>query len=339
MKATKTLYSLIFTTAWLFCNSQDSPRFNIVKKNTMEGTKMGVIDNKTGLEIIPASYDKILPDHGGKFAIIKDQLLGYADTTGKVIIPVQYKDGISFDEGRAFVFNGSKWGMIDERGKLLGQAIYDDIIGLSEGVGRVMLNNKIGFVNRAGVQIVPCKYPEAYDCAYGLILAYSTVKDVWGETVARGGQKVNYGITQKVPIIYNNKGAVIYKGEPGETVEYTYTGKILVHKTTTYPGGRSISRTKMLNQSGAVIIPFEKNYYLTISDYWIKVEVLDGIYGVGIMDDNGIIILKPNFKSIGQYLDYPEGRFAKVEFKDGNSFFYINESARCVEFNGIKCPE
>ena len=337
MKNIKSLLALVFW-ANLSITAQ-SPRFNIVKKNTMEGTKMGVVDNRTGLEIIPASYDKILPEHDGKFAIIKDQLLGYADTTGKIVIPVQYKDGISFDEGRAFVFNGTKWGMIDEKGKIQGQAIYDDIIGLSEGVGRVMLNNKIGFVNRAGVQIVPCKYPEAYDCAYGLILAYSTVKDVWGETAARGGQKVNYGITQKVPIIYNDKGAVIYKGEPGETVEYTNTGKIFIQRTTTYPGGRSIDRTMVLDNTGKTLIPFDKNYYLTIYDDWIRIKVTDGIFGMGIMDHDCNILLKPNFQSIDSYIDYPEGRFAKVWFKDGRTYFYINESARCVEFNGIKCPE
>src|SRR5436190_17313805 len=120
-------------------------RYTEVKKNTMEGTKVGMRDNKLQIDVLAPIYDKILPMADGKFTIIKDGKLGYADTSGKVIISPRFKDGTTFSDGRAFILSeNNKWGMINESGVLISLPKYDDVIGLSEGVERVVINQKIG---------------------------------------------------------------------------------------------------------------------------------------------------------------------------------------------------
>lgn len=328
------LISLLFITN---AHSQTNSRFKIVQKNMMDGTRVGVTD-LNGKEIIPASYDKILGDVDGKFLIIKDNRLGYADTTGKVIIPVQYLDGTYFNSNRAFVITAAKkWAMINANGKLLTQAIYDDVgSAMSEGIGQVAIAGKIGYVNSEGVQIIPCKYPKGFDCYKGLILVKTTYKEAFGQATVKG-QKVNYYMNGDVTIVYNTKGVIVYKGQQEERIKITPTGKIFATMTFNSPGNFSPpSYSQIVDGTGKILLSYESHYYLTMVDYWLKVESSD--HKVGIMDFDGNILLKPNFKTFDQYRNYNGKELAKVYFMD-NTFFYINTDGKCVENDGVKCPQ
>jgi hypothetical protein len=273
----------------------------------------------------------------GKFVVVKDRKLGYVDTTGKTIIEPQYADGGAFDNGRAFVFNGKKWLMINEQGKQVGALFFDDVQGQAEGIGRVVISGKVGFVDGTGKLIVSCKYDKAEDCYAGLIIAYARYKDVMGQTKIKG-KAIDYGTTKDLPIVYNTKGAIVYKPQPDESVEITPTGKIVVSKTTTYPGFKSISRSKLLDNAGKIVIPYENNWYLEVKDYTTKITVTDGGYGVGMMDHSGNVLIKPNFKQIDWYIDYEGQQLAKVYFKNSNDLFYVDYNGKCVEYKGVKCP-
>ena len=336
----KTLKTLAFSILSGICllNAQED-RFKIIEKKTMEGVKVGVVDQRTGKEILPAAYDQIQPQADGKFVIINDQKAGYADTTGKVIIKPKYLNATDFVAGRAFIFDGKKWGMIDSKDQLKGLMMFDEILGYNEGVGRVVINNRVGYINSSGVQIIPCKYDKGLDCKEKLIMVRSKYKDVWGDGIVKG-QVVHYGVTSEVFVIFNEKGGVIYKGEKGENAKITPTGKIIVSKTIASPGDFSPpSYSKLISYDGKVIVPYETQYDLAIKDYWVEILLDNGIGGKGIMDFDGKIILKPNFKAIGNYEKEDNGReYAKVYFKD-NSYFYIDDAGKCAELNGVKCPE
>jgi len=330
---------LLSTTLFVMTSAFCQTRFKEVKENTMEGTKVGIIRADNNLPIISAQYDKILPESDGMFAVIQNQKLGYVDTMGKTIVPLKYLDGTSYNEKRAMVFDGKKWGMINEKGTPVTAFVYDDVVGLSEGVARVVVAQKIGFVNRSGKLIVPCKYAEAYDCTFGLIVAYADYREIWGDVVYKQKKIGQYGNTRRIPIIYNSEGQVIFKGEPDEDIKFTPTGKIIVNRTTTASGFNSISRSKLLDNTGKVIIPYEQNVYLEILDYAMKVTVTDGIKGVGIMDHDGIVLVKPNFSQIDWFTETEHGALAKVYFKNSNDFFYVDTDGKCIEYQGIKCPQ
>lgn len=296
--------------------------FEYVKKNTMEGTKVSLINKKTGVEILPPIYDNITEISYGKCAIVKDGKVGYADTAGKIIVPVQYADGLGFFNNRTFVSNGKKWAMIDDKGKLITQFLYDDVLGMSEGIGRVVIAKKIGFVNSSGVQILSCKFTEAYDCKFNLILTYSTAQEVWGTTVVYG-KTVDVGATSQVPVIYNSKGIAIFKGAVGESIKYTNDGHFTVINSSFNAPYKDCH--KLLDNTGKVIIPYEMRYYMRIMDNYIKVE--QG-YKYGIMAFDGTMILKPNFHSISPF-DFKKGELAKVYF-DPNKFFYVDRNWKCA---------
>jgi hypothetical protein len=331
---------IAISTAFLVINiaaAQESKRFTTFEKKTMEGIKFGI---KSGdRELIPATYDKIQDESDGKFIVLKDQKVGYVDTTGKEIIRPKYFDGTNFQNGRAMVFDSKKWGMIDSKGLLKGQMIYDDILGFEEGIVRVVINNKVGYIDNNGTQIIPCKYDEGFDCYGGLIMVNSKYFKTDGE-VNYKGKAIPAGATKSYSTVFNNKGAMIFKGADDEYVKFTPNGRIIVTKTFNSPGNfNPPSYSKVIKNDGKVIVPYESHYYLTIQENWVKVETMSSPRGVGIMDFDGNMILKPNFKSIGNYQGHDDGHeYAKVSFRD-DTFFYIDENGKCAEFVDVKCPE
>lgn len=337
MKINKIIATFSIITLANIATSQEVKRFTSFEKKTMEGTKIGIM--KGSIEIIPAIYDKIQDESDGKFIVLKDQMVGYADTTGKEIIKPKYLDGTNFQNGRAMVFDGKKWGMIDSKGLLKGQMIYDDILGFEEGIARVVINNKIGYINHDGIQIIPCKYDEGFDCYNGLIMVNSKYFKTDGEVNIKGA-KIPAGATEWYSTVFNEKGTVIYKATNEENIKFTPNSKIVVTKTFNSPGNfNPPSYSKVIGDDGKVIVPYESHYYLTVQDNWVKVETMSSPKGVGIMNFDGNIVLKPNFKSIGNYQDHTDGhQYAKVSFRD-DTFFYIDENGKCAEFVDVKCPE
>jgi hypothetical protein len=321
--------------------SAQTSQYEQFLKNTMDGTKYGIKDKQTDREIIPAIYDKVIPLEE-KFAVIKDAKVGIVDTANKVIVPVQYADVSALDD-RIFVFNGKKWAICDDKGKFLTQFLYGEILGYNEGVVRVSNNSKIGYVTKDGQSIFSCKFEEGYDCYGDFILIYGTTwenlgldivkRDIFGKEISRQ----NVGMTAKIPVLYNKKGELLYKGEPNEKIQYAPDFNIAICEKYIVNSG---TYNKVIAKSGTTLIPYDYKYVLSIEENWIRIRTTSPAIGgwvYGIISFDGVIILKPNFSNISDY-SYNNAELAKVSFYDA-SYFYIDKNAKCIEFENHGCPE
>lgn len=302
----------------------------------MEGTKEGVLDTKTGKEIIPAIYDKVGVEmlSEGKFPVIKGQKIGFVDTLNKLVIPIIYSDVVGFKDNVAMVYNGKKWAMVNKTGTFLTQFIFDDVLGLQDKTARVVIAGKTGYIDNTGKYILQCKFSRGYDCWGDFIVVYEKsfqstgyeyVTTQNGNVVSR--QDIGFG--GEMPIVFNRQGKIIYKGQQYEKVRFFVATKNMFR----VEDGNLES--KILDKMGRELFPhgsgsFEEN------ENWILFIGWGGT-GIGIIDFNGKVVLKPNFKAITDY-DFNEGTLAKVFFPD-DQFFYIDKQAKCVEYDGVKCPE
>lgn len=317
-------------------------KFQKFEKNTMEGTKIGVRNNNTNEEIIPAVYDQMGDYSEGKFVVVKDENIGVVDTLNNIIIPLKYKNVTDCIDDRFFVSNDmDKWAMASGSGKLLTDFKYDNIMGYQYGVARVVMENKIGYLDSLGGTILPCKFEEGYDCFGELILIYGTTweslgldvvkKDIWGNEIDRKSA----GISGKMPVLYNKKGQLVYKGETGETIVFAPGFDIAI--VDKYIPEYDKTYSKVISKEGKELLSYDKQYRLKPKRNWVKIKFAGRGWQYGIMSLKGEIILKPNFAEISSYR-FDNGRLAKVTFPN-RAYFYINKNAECVEFDGQKCPE
>lgn len=301
--------------------------YKIFKKNTAQGTKSGIQSKSSGKEIIPARYDEILGYSNGRFFVKDKGGVGVIDTTGKVILSLIYEE-IGYLEDRAFVKKQGKWAMYNYQN---GSAMT--AFGYQDGVARVVQKGKTGYVDKFGKIILGCKFEEGYDCWGDFILVYEksfistgyeyVTKNRQGEVI----NKQDIGYSGKKPIVFNKKGQIVYVGEQYEKVSYNDGKYTFVVKNG--DGGE-----KLLDINGDVVVPFSKGYSFSSTLNWILIK---SYQGYGILDFKGKELLTPSFESITG-LEFGNGTLAKVYFKNGE-YFYIDNTGKCVETNGIKCPE
>lgn len=333
----------MFAAAILSCTlSFGQGKYQRFEKNTMDGTKIGVINNETNEEVIPAVYDQIGDYSEGRFTVLKDEKVGVVDTLHEIVIPLEYLTITNCVENRFFILNNAnKWAMADSDGKFMTEFSYDNILGYQYGVARVVMNNKIGYVDNQGKVILPCQFDEGYDCFGDLILIYGSTwqslgldvvkTDIWGNEIDRKSA----GISGKMPVLYNKKGQLVYKGEAGETIVFApdFNVAIVDKYIPEYDG----TYNKVITKEGKILIDYDKQYRLKIKSNWIEIKVVGKGWQYGIMNFDGEIILKPNFSEISSY-KYDNGNLARVYFPN-RAYFYINKKAECVEFEGQQCPE
>lgn len=329
-----TIKTLALALTLLTTDCYAQKRYETIKKNTTEGTKEGVLDTKTSKEIIPAIYDKVGVEilTEGKFPVIKGQKIGFIDTTNKLVIPIIYSDVMGFKDNVAMIYNGNKWAMVNKAGTFLTQFVFDDVLGLQDKTATVVIAGKTGYVDNTGKYILRCKFSRGYDCWGDFILVYEKsfqstgyeyVTTQNGNVVSR--QDIGFG--GEMPIIFNRQGKIVYKGQQYEKVQFFGMSKnVFVVKD-------GDGKVKMMDKMGRELIPPMSGEFAENED-WIKI---DGRNSVGIMDFSGRILLKPNFRSITDY-EFNGNTLAKAFFPDGQ-FFYINKQVKCVEYDGVKCPE
>lgn len=312
------------------CYSQN--RYEAVNKNTMEGTKVGVRDIKTGKDIIPAIYDNVGECSEGKFPVVKNQKVGFVDTLNKLVVPILYADIVGYTDNSAFVHNGKKWAMIDNHGKLLTQFVFDEVLGYQDKTAMVAIAGKTGYIDNTGKYILQCKFSKGYDCWGDFILVYEKSFQSTGYeyVTTQNGNVVgrqDIGFAGEMPIVFNRQGKIVYKGQQYEKVQFFGMSKNV------FAVKNGDGQVKMMDKMGKELIPF-MNGEFTENENWIKIDRRDN---VGIVDFNGKILLESNFKTITGY-EFNNGTLAKVFFPDGQ-FFYIDRQAKCVEYDSIKCPE
>lgn len=171
------------------------PKYNECKKDgevfrVEINLDWGLIDGKTGKEIIPPKYLTMNEFSEGLAWVQLDRKGGYINTTGKVVIPIAYdayEMGNDFYEGTATVAKDGKYGVIDKTEKTLVPFKYQSIGEFSEGIASVGLSDKFGFVDKSGKEITPAKYDDVRRFKNGF--AKVSIAYKWG-IIDKSGKEV-----------------------------------------------------------------------------------------------------------------------------------------------------
>lgn len=108
------------------------------------------------------------PDYisNGTMRIIKDELIGYADTNGEILISPKYNAALPFSEGLAgvcigckkvqdgehFRWSEGKWGFINKKGEMVIEPSFDNVQeSFQNGVAEVSVGSKTTRINKNGV--------------------------------------------------------------------------------------------------------------------------------------------------------------------------------------------
>jgi hypothetical protein len=331
----KTAYMLVTLAAIMLTNlstAQDL-KYEVFEKNAKEGSMLGVQEKITKKQILPAIYDNVGKFSEGKFLVVKNGKVGAVDTLNHIVVPIIYDEMTGFSDRRTFVAKGKKWAMVDNKGKVLTAFSFDQILGYQDGVVRVEIAGKTGYLDSLGKYILQCKFAEGYDCHGDFILVYEKSFVSTGYEYVTKDKKGNIVNTQdigyngKLPVVFNKKGQIVYKGEQYEKVLYNDGKSVFIVKS-------GDAKQKVISRGGTELIPYSSGYGFVNTDDWIAIETTTGY---GIMSFDGKILWKPNFQGISDY-EYRNNELAKVSFKN-DEFFYIDKKGVCVEFEGIKCPE
>lgn len=308
-------------------------KYKKFEKNTLEGTKAGIKEGSSGKEILPAIYDNV-GDYApiGGFPVLLNGKVGFVDTTNKPIFPVKYSDIWVYDDIFFIQDVNKKWALADKKGVIKTTFVYDDVSDYRDGVVTVIQKGKVGFIDNTGKQILPCKFTEGYAEGNFILVYEKSFESLGYEYVTKdaNGNVVNrqdIGSGDKLPIVFNLKSQIVYKGEQYERVKFTSGKRVIIVE------GRK-GYHKIIDLAGKTLISYENMWKFSNNENWIRISNYDD---EGILSQSGEIILKPNFKEITVY-EFKDKELAKVFFKD-DTFFYINKSGKCVDFDGVVCPQ
>lgn len=335
MKFKTILFLLLILSNFTF---SQKGRYKRTEKNTLEGTKFGILDIKANKQVIPNIYDQISDYTKGKFVVVLDNKSGLIDSLNTIKIPIKYNAITEFFDDRIFLTLNEKCAIANENGTILTKFEFDKILGYEEGIIRFSKQNKIGYLDKNGKIIIQPKFETAFDCSGNFILVYtSSWKSLGYEYIQKDyfGKIINIkdiGMSGRIPVIFNKKGMIIYRGQFDEEIMgITPNKKLITSSRFLYSGS---DESKVIDSNGKIIHQFVGNDLITIEKNWIKVSTTKGM---GIIDFDGKFVLKPNFKEISDYI-YRNNELAKVKFNNDN-FFYINKNAKCEEFENKTCPE
>lgn len=138
--------------------------------------KKGLIDGRTGKEIIPPKYNFInSPALGMQMGIMEISLgeiekYGVINNTGREIIPAIYEDikltkgGFAIVEAKVGMMWATHKGIFDAEGREIVPVIYNLIRPMENNKGfRVRLNGMEGFFNNLGKEIIPANKYDLID--------------------------------------------------------------------------------------------------------------------------------------------------------------------------------
>lgn len=129
--------------------------------------KRGFINLVTGKIIIPQQYDRAWIFSEGLAAVLKNNQLGFINTSGEVVIPFKFPYNPNITEKVDFLFKGGyctatgengKYGLIDKRGNWIVSPEYDYIVNPVKGFRTVRKGNYYGVFNNELNQVVPTQF-------------------------------------------------------------------------------------------------------------------------------------------------------------------------------------
>lgn len=327
-------------------NDDKSFIYSTYTKFTLEGEKKGLLNgNKDTLT--KAKFDEIYNEkQKGYFPVAINGKVGLIDTMGNQLIECLYDEVDNISNNRVFVKKNNKWALSNFSNKLLTNFIYDEVENFIDGVSRVSINKKIGFINSNGVQIIPCQFNNATSFGNGFSTVYydksQPINLGEGYQKVRGVEKsvgnVYVENTITTPVIINKSGKKIFIGSEGDKIIVAEKGFALISTRMYKAAGGNYQDyiNVLIDTTGKIIIPPSKNYTVELKDNWIQVEDMK-TKKVGTIDYKGNELLKPNFFWVSPLI-FNNDQYAKLYF-DFNNYIYIDKNCKCVEFEGIKCPD
>ena len=325
---------------WTHATNTDLTKygFDRYSKFTQSGKLYGILKLASDT-ITKAMFEVVIAAFNGGVVVANNNKVGMVDSIGNLAIPTQYDEIIPFSGDRGFVMKDGKYAAITYTGKLLTPFLFDNVGGFSNGVSLVIEKGRGGYIDRNGKYIAQAQFNDATQFVRGFAKIYF---DKW-ETIYKGeatqGRRttnVDVGYTKSIPFLLNSKGAKIFTGKDGDDIAISENAYALIGRNV-YIDGDKYYFESMVDTAGRVIIPFDRKLNITaLTKDWIIVKNL--ITGhIGVINYAGTELLKTTFSAI-EPLKYNDGKLGKVFFDD-NNFFYIDKNCKCIEFEGIKCPD
>ena len=128
--------------------------------NIMDKTqKRGYIDRE-GREIVPTSYDAVMPFHDGLAIVKKGKRWGALDRTGATRLELRFEELRSFHEGLAAARLDGKWNIIDVQGNVKRELppTVQDVGEFGMGLFPVKTNGKWGYMDVEGHIVIAPAY-------------------------------------------------------------------------------------------------------------------------------------------------------------------------------------
>lgn len=137
-----------------------------------QGGKWGLI-NPQGLEVIPPSFEQVMPFQQGLAAVKQNGKWGSIDPLGTVVIPYLYDEISFFNQGLATVKAGDRRGLINSRGETILAPQFEEIIQHEQNVLQIKQAGKWGLANKEGHILIQPKYDQVFPLHDGRLVTVS----------------------------------------------------------------------------------------------------------------------------------------------------------------------
>jgi len=246
---------------------------------------------------------------------------GYKDVaSGKLAVPAKYDKVQPFRGDYAKVKVGEKWGIIDAKGNEILPCEYDELGPVSDGMIKVGVKSgyssmKYGFLNLNGDIVLEAKYEKCQDFSDGYGLVYS---DYNWYFINKAGKAA----------FTNNKVKWFYE-------DGFKNGYAIVDKGKNFTWDQSTAYG-IIDKSGYEVIKCEHEFAGSPED--AKDFLIFGKIpkqGLARIKD-GRIILPASFATIEYNSELRV--FEVYPSRDGLPFYLDQETLKCKELKGSKCP-
>lgn len=325
---------------WEMATDADLTKYGFTRysKYTQAGKLYGIIKlpndtiTKTIFEYVIASFNKgIVVANNGK--------VGMIDTLGKLTIPTEYDEIIPFINNRGFVKKDNKYAAITYQGKLLTPFQFDEVGGYNDDISVVIVGGKIGYIDRNGKYILQPQFDDASHFFNGIAKVYSNKWESLYKGDAYQGNRllnVNVGSTHKIPFLINKRGLKFFTGQYDDDIEISQNSFAIIGRYVFINGDKYYFES-VVDTSGKVIVPFDKKLRIkSLTKEWIIIENSSS-GNIGVVNYNGVELLKTSFVAVDP-LKYNDEKLG-VAYFDEKNYFYIDKNCKCIEFEGIKCPD
>lgn len=313
-----------------------------VRLPTLSGEKFG-FQNDAGVVVIKPRFESVTAFVDGCAQVCAGGKCGLIDSTGHEVIPLRYAQIGHFYNGLAGVsLNGRKYGYINKSDQLVIPYTFDEASDFSEGTAVVVLNRRCALINKKGVALTPYNYINMTAMKGGIarVCLHNDSRDgmqysnFWGFINAQGKEITKLTCYGYESPNLGNGYAVARLAKPDGTPSVIRTEHY------TFLLGKSYNYSSVLiDKTGRVVVPASKGYeFSSWGDNYIVVK-RDERYGV--LDYlTGNELLPVSFHQITDFqFGTPDMPLAKAFITPDDKFFYVNRQFKCVDFDGVKCPE